>query len=164
MPLAEVLAQALAFKTPLVEITGGEPLLQAAIPELCRGLLAAGCEVLIETGGSRDISVLPEGVKRIVDMKTPGSGEEHENDYKNLQRLRAGDEVKFVLTSRDDYDWSRDFVRREKLPERTTELFSPAWKLVDPAELSAWINEDNLAVRLNLQLHKYIWNPAKRGV
>lgn len=164
MALEDVLARALAFKTPLVEITGGEPLLQAAIPELCRSLLAAGCEVLMETGGSRDISVLPDGVKRIVDVKTPGSGEEHANDYENLRRLRLGDEVKFVLTSRADYEWSRDFMKRDRLHERTCVLFSPAWKLVDPAELSAWINEDRLPVRLNLQLHKYIWNPAKRGV
>lgn len=164
MALEDVLARALAFKTPLVEITGGEPLLQAAIPDLCRRLLAAGCEVLMETGGSRDISLLPEGVKRIVDVKTPGSGEEHANDYENLHRLRPGDEVKFVLTSRADYEWARDFAKRERLHERTTVLFSPAWKLVDPADLSAWINEDRLPVRLNLQLHKYIWHPAKRGV
>jgi len=164
MALGDVLARALALNTPLVEITGGEPLLQAAVPELCRRLLAAGCEVLMETGGSRDISVLPAGVKRILDVKTPGSGEEHANDYENLRRLRPGDEVKFVLTDRNDYDWSRDFVRRENLHERTAVLFSPAWKLVDPADLAAWINEDRLPVRLNLQLHKYIWNAARRGV
>lgn len=164
MPLEDVFNAALAFKTPLVEITGGEPLVQQAVPELCRRLLAAGCELLIETGGSRDISVLPPGVKRIVDVKTPGSGEEHANDYANLARLRPGDEVKFVLTSRADYEWSRDFVARERLHERTTVLFSPAWKLVDPAVLAAWINTDHAPVRLNLQLHKYVWNPSKRGV
>lgn len=164
MPLGEVAAQVLALGTPLVEITGGEPLLQAAIPALCEQLLAAGCEVLIETGGSKDISVLPAGVKRILDIKTPGSGEEQANDYGNLARLRPGDEVKFVLTSRADYDWARDFVRREQLAARTCVLFSPAWKLVDAAELSGWINQDKLPVRLNLQLHKYVWHPARRGV
>ncbi|MBK9974630.1 MAG: radical SAM protein [Planctomycetes bacterium] len=164
VPLESALDQVLAFATPLVEITGGEPLLQPAIVELCKRLLAAGCEVLMETGGSRDISVLPVGVKRIVDVKTPGSGEDHANMYENLDRLRPGDEVKFVLTSRADYEWARDLLRRLKLAEITTVLFSPAWKLVDPADLAGWINTDRLPVRLNLQLHKYIWHPAKRGV
>lgn len=151
-------------RIPLVEITGGEPLLQPLLPELCERLLAAGCEVLIETGGSHDISRVPQGVHVILDIKTPGSGEEHANDYGNLKRLRAGDEVKFVLTSRADYEWSRELVLREKLAERATLLFSPAFRRVEPAQLSAWLIEDRLPVRLNLQLHKFIWPPNKRGV
>ncbi len=147
----------------LVEITGGEPLLQPLFPELCRRLLNSGCEVLVETGGSHDISIVPTGVRVILDVKTPGSGEEHANDYGNLQRLRPGDEVKFVLTSRADYEWSRDLVLREQLHERTTVLFSPAWKIVDPAELVAWMLQDDMPARLNLQLHKYVWG-NKRGV
>jgi 7-carboxy-7-deazaguanine synthase len=147
----------------LVEITGGEPLLQPLFPELCRRLLDAACEVLVETGGSHDISVVPEGVRVILDIKTPGSREEHANDYGNLQRLRLGDEVKFVLTSRTDYEWSRDLMRQERLHERTTVLFSPAWNVVDPAELVAWMLEDGVPARLNLQLHKYVWG-NRRGV
>jgi 7-carboxy-7-deazaguanine synthase len=164
MALEDVLARALSFGVPLVEVTGGEPLLQTLTPELCRRLTAAGCEVLVETGGSHSIAVLPEGARAILDLKTPGSGEEHANDYGNLQRLRPGDEVKFVLTSRADYEWARDLFARERLQERTTVLFSPAWKLLEPRELVAWMLEDRVPARLNLQLHKYIWPPHTRGV
>lgn len=162
--LDDVVRAALATGTPLVEITGGEPMLQPLFPELCRRLLADGREVLVETGGSHDVAVVPEGVKVILDVKTPGSGEEHANHYENLQRLRPGDEVKFVLTSRADYDWSRALVEREKLGERTVVLFSPAWGMIDPAELTRWMLEDGTPARLNLQLHKYIWGATKRGV
>jgi 7-carboxy-7-deazaguanine synthase len=151
------------LQTSLVEITGGEPLLQPLFPELCRRLLADGCEVLVETGGSHDISIVPEGVHVILDVKTPGSGEEHANDYGNLRRARAGDEAKFVLTGRADYEWARDLVHRERLHQRTTVLFSPAWKLLEPAELASWMLEDGVPARLNLQLHKYIWG-NRRGV
>ena len=164
MRIDEVVRQALSHGIELVEITGGEPLLQPLLPSLCTRLLEAGCEVLIETGGSHDTSVIPEGVHTILDIKTPGSREEHANDYGNLQRLRTGDEVKFVLTSRQDYDWSAALVTRENLHERTTVLFSPAWGLLEPAQLAAWIVADQLPVRLNLQLHKYVWGPTKRGV
>lgn len=149
---------------PLVEITGGEPLLQPLLPELCSRLQKQGCEVLIETGGSRDISVVPDGAKVILDIKTPGSDEEPANDYGNLARLRVGDELKFVLTSREDYDWASELVRREKLSERTTVLFSPAFRRIEPRELTEWLLADRLPVRLNLQLHKYVWDPTKRGV
>jgi 7-carboxy-7-deazaguanine synthase len=162
--LDDVVARALSYGIPLVEITGGEPMLQPLLPQLCRRLMQAGCEVLIETGGSHDISVIPSGVKTIVDVKTPGSGEEHANDYGNLNRLRTGDEVKFVLTSRADYDWARDFVQREELWRRTTILFSPAWARIKPADLSAWLIADRLPARLNLQLHKFVWPASKRGV
>jgi 7-carboxy-7-deazaguanine synthase len=162
--LDDVITKALSHGIPLVEITGGEPLLQPLLSRLCMRLMEAGCEVLIETGGSHDISIIPNGVKTILDVKTPGSGEEHANDYENLQRLRPGDEVKFVLTSRADYEWAREFVRREKLDQRTSVLFSPAWSRVKPADLSAWLIADRLPARLNLQLHKFVWPPNKRGV
>lgn len=164
MALADVVEKALSFNTGLVEITGGEPMVQPLFAKLCERLLAAGCEVLVETGGSHDISVIPRGVKAILDVKTPGSGEEHANDYRNLQRLRPGDEVKFVLTSQDDYAWARELVAREKLHERTTVLFSPAWGMVEPKDLVAWMLADGVPARLNLQLHKYVWGPTKRGV
>jgi 7-carboxy-7-deazaguanine synthase len=159
-----VLAKATSFGIKLIEITGGEPLLQPLVSRLARDLLARGFEVLCETSGALDITLLPEGVKSIVDIKTPGSGEEAANDYGNLKRLRPHDEVKFVLCSRADYEWARDLVRCERLHERSTVLFSCAFKQVEPADLARWINEDRLPVRLNLQLHKYIWPPTKRGV
>ncbi|MBZ0137729.1 MAG: 7-carboxy-7-deazaguanine synthase QueE [Planctomycetes bacterium] len=160
----EVVSRALAPGIPLVEITGGEPLLQSLLPELCRRLRERDCEVLIETGGSHDISVIPEGVNTILDIKTPGSGEERANDYGNLQRLRPGDEVKFVLTSREDYEWASALLKRERLHERTTVLLSPAWGRIDAEALAGWIVGDRLPARLNLQLHKYVWGPARRGV
>ncbi len=164
MHIDDVVREALAKGTGLVEITGGEPLLQPLFTRLCERLLEAGCEVLVETGGSRDTSCVPAGVKVILDIKTPGSGEEHANDYGNLNRLRPGDEIKFVLTSRTDYEWARDMIRRERLHERATVLLSPAWKLVDPQELVQWMLADAVPARLNLQIHKYIWPPHKRGV
>jgi 7-carboxy-7-deazaguanine synthase len=162
--LNDVVTRALSHGIPLVEITGGEPMLQPLLPLLCTRLMQAGCEVLIETGGSHDISAIPAGVKTILDVKTPGSGEEHANHYANLKKLRPGDEVKFVLTSRADYEWAREFLRREKLDQRTTVLLSPAWARVKPADLSAWLIADKLPARLNLQLHKFIWPASKRGV
>lgn len=164
MAFDEVLCRALSFGIPLVEITGGEPLLQPLVPRLAQELLSRGTEVLCETSGALDIRLLPEGVRSIVDIKTPGSGEEQANFYDNLKHLRPHDEVKFVLCSRQDYEWAREFVQREKLCERTTVLFSCAFKAVEPADLARWINEDRMPVRLNLQLHKYIWPPARRGV
>ena len=139
-------------------------MLHPLLPELCTRLMAAGREVLLETGGSHDIAVIPQGVKIILDIKTPGSGEEPANHYANLGKLRPGDEVKFVLTSRADYEWSRDLVRRENLAGPTTVLFSPAWGRVKPVDLSAWLVADKLPTRLNLQLHKFIWPPNARGV
>jgi 7-carboxy-7-deazaguanine synthase len=164
LSLDEVVEDALSYGIPLVEVTGGEPLLQPLLPGLCRRLLDAGCEVLLETGGSHDISVVPQGVRVILDVKTPGSGEEPANDYANLQRLREGDEVKFVLTSRVDYEWAAEMVLREKLAERATVLFAPAFRRIEATELAEWIVADRLPVRLNLQLHKFVWPPNRRGV
>lgn len=164
MTLDAVLAEVLAIDCPLVEITGGEPLLQDGTPDLCRRLLAAGREVMIETGGHRDISVLPAGVKVILDVKCPGSGESERVNWENLDRLGADGEVKFVIAGRRDYEWSREIVRTRGLAERFAVLFAPVFGELGYANLAAWILEDRLAVRLQLQIHKHIWEPSRRGV
>ena len=160
----DLVQEACRHGIPLVEITGGEPLAQAAVPELARALLARGLTVLVETSGSHDISVLPPGVARIMDLKCPGSGEAGRNDYDNIARLRDGDEVKFVLADRDDYEWARDRVAEYDLMGRLPVLFSPVWERLQPAVLAAWLVEDRLDVTLQLQLHKLLWPGVERGV
>jgi 7-carboxy-7-deazaguanine synthase len=162
--LDEVLKRVADLGVRLVEITGGEPLLQEAVPELVRRLLDAGHEVLVETGGHRDISPLDPRAHAIVDVKCPGSGESDSNDPANLERLRPGDELKFVVADRADYEWARDRVRGDDLTARAPVHFSPVHGELGPAELSAWLLEDGLDVRLNLQLHKYVWGADSRGV
>lgn len=162
--LDEVLERVDALGVPLVEITGGEPLLQEAVPELVRALLERGYQVLVETGGHRDISVLDPRARAIVDVKCPGSGEAQSFDPANLERLRPGDELKFVIADRTDYEWARARVEEAGLASRAPVHFSPVHGELDPAELSAWILEDGLDVRLNLQLHKYVWGADARGV
>jgi 7-carboxy-7-deazaguanine synthase len=156
----------------LVEITGGEPLLQPDTPRLAQELLDAGYTVMIETSGERFIGVLPREVIKIVDVKCPDSGEADTFDMRNIDALTREDEVKFVISSRRDYEFSRDFVRQHGLAERVRQaLFSPVfadpcgkWAGLEPRELVEWILEDSLPVRLGLQLHKFIWDPAARGV
>ncbi len=160
----ELVERVRALGPGLVEITGGEPLVQAAVPGLVERLLDVGHEVLVETGGHHDISVLDERAHVIVDVKCPGSGVSDRNDLANLDRLRAGDEVKFVIADRADYDWASDLVKRYGLADRVPVLFSPVHGVLDPAGLAAWILEDGLPVRLNLQQHKYVWGPDARGV
>jgi 7-carboxy-7-deazaguanine synthase len=160
----EVIEAVRGFACTLVEVTGGEPLLQPETPELCRRLLAEGYEVLIETGGHRDISVLPDGVKVILDLKCPGSGESEQNDWANLERLRPGGEVKFVIADRRDYTWAREVVRERGLAGRFPVLFSPVFGELDYEDLAGWILEDRLPVRFQAQLHKHIWAPDLRGV
>ena len=162
--LERVIERVAALGVRLVEITGGEPLLQDSVPELIERLLDAGYEVLVETGGHRDISVLDPRCVAIVDVKCPGSGEVESNDFENLRRLRPRDELKFVLADRADYEWARDRVQREGLAKRNPVYFSPVHGELDPALLSAWILEDGLEVRLNLQLHKYVWGEDASGV
>jgi len=164
MSVDAVLERVRGFGLPLVEVTGGEPLTQAAVPELVERLLDEGYEVLVETGGHRDISVLDPRAHAIVDVKTPGSGMQEHNDLANLERLRPGDEIKVVLCDRADYEWARDLLREARAFERAPVQFSPVHGQLDPAELSAWILEDALPVRLNLQLHKLIWGPDSTGV
>lgn len=160
----EVLARVAKLGAQMVEITGGEPLLQKAVPELVTRLCDAGYTVLIETGGHHDISVLDPRAHAIVDVKTPGSAMSAHNDLANLARLRAGDEVKFVLCDRADYDWAVRVVREHGLEHRTTVHFSPVHPGLDPRDLARWIGDDKLRVRLNLQLHKYIWGADTKGV
>jgi 7-carboxy-7-deazaguanine synthase len=162
---AQVLERALAFETPLVELTGGEPLLQAGVLPLMRELCDAGKTVLLETSGERDISGVDPRVHRIVDLKAPGSGESERVRWQNLEQLRARDELKIVLRDRADYDWARDVLRREGLAERVREvLLSPVHGVLDPRELVRWVLADKLPVRVNLQLHKYVWGPEQQGV
>jgi len=159
-----VLERVAALRTRMVEVTGGEPLLQKAVPELVTRLCDAGYTVLIETGGHHDISVLDPRSHAIVDVKTPGSGMAAHNDLANLARLRPGDEVKFVLCDRADYEWAVGVVREHDLERATTVHFSPVHPGLDPRELAQWIGDDGLRVRLNLQLHKYVWGPDVKGV
>lgn len=162
---SEVLAQALAFETPLVELTGGEPLLQAGTLPLLRELCDAGKTVLIETSGERDVSGIDPRVHRIVDLKAPGSGESARNRWENLQVLGERDELKMVLRDRADYEWAKELVLRESLPSRVRHvLFSPVHNVLDPQQLVAWVLADKLKVRVNLQLHKYVWGAEKQGV
>lgn len=160
----EVVDEVTGHGIHLVEITGGEPLVHRQAIPLIERLQAKGHQVIVETSGSIDISVLPKGAHAIMDLKPPDSGEVDANHWPNLEALRPGDEVKFVLASRRDYEWSRDVVRTHALAQRVPVLFSPAHGLLDPAALSDWLVEDRLPVRLQLQLHKQIWPPDARGV
>lgn len=156
----------------LVELTGGEPLLQPETPELARRLLEAGYTVLIETSGERDVGVLPREVIKIVDVKCPDSGESGTFRLANLDALETKDEIKFVIASRRDYEFAREFVSEHKLNDRVHEIiFSPVfadpegkWPEMDRRALAEWILADNLRVRLGLQLQKFIWDPAMHGV
>jgi 7-carboxy-7-deazaguanine synthase len=160
-----VIAAVDEYGCPVVEITGGEPLLQEDVYPLMDRLLAGGRTVMLETGGHRPIARVPEAVVKIVDVKCPGSGEADRNDWSNLDRLAPHDEVKFVVTDRADYEFARDAIARHNLPGRAAAvLLSPVHGVLDPKTLSEWILADRLPARLQLQLHKYIWPPATRGV
>jgi 7-carboxy-7-deazaguanine synthase len=162
---AEVLQRALAFGTPLVEVTGGEPLLQPAVLPLLSELCDAGKTVLLETSGERDISQVDPRVHRIVDLKAPGSGESAKVRWENLHHLTPRDELKIVLADRPDYEWARALIQREGLGTRVRELLlSPVHGVLDPRELVRWVLEDKLEARVNLQLHKYIWGQDAQGV
>ncbi|MEI8233373.1 MAG: radical SAM protein [Verrucomicrobiota bacterium] len=164
-PLAEVVSAALALECPLVEVTGGEPLLQPAALPLMAALCDAGRTVLLETSGAHDISRVDPRVHRIMDLKTPGSGEAGRNLWANLPHLTPRDEVKFVIGSREDYAWAREKALRFDLPRRVKAvLFSPVFGRIEPAEIAGWILEDKLGVRFQLQLHKALWDPHRRGV
>jgi len=157
---------------PLVELTGGEPLLQEEIYPLAEKLLAAKYDVMIETSGERFIGKLPVEVIKIVDVKCPDSGEADTFEMRNLEALSENDEVKFVLSTRRDYEFARDFTSRNGLARRVKQvLFSPVfedpqgkWPGLEPRMLVEWILADGLPVRLGLQLHKFIWDPATKGV
>ena len=157
---------------PLVELTGGEPLLQEEIYPLAEKLIAAKYDVMIETSGERYIGGLPRAVTKIVDVKCPDSGEPDTFEMRNLEALSENDEVKFVLSTRRDYEFARDFTRQHGLVRKAKQvLFSPVfedpqgkWPGLEPRMLVEWILEDGLQVRLGLQLHKFIWDPATKGV
>ena len=163
--LDDVITRVESYGCPLVEITGGEPLLQSDVYPLMRRLIDAGKTVLLETGGHIDISRVPDAVVKVVDVKCPGSGEAGRNDWANLERLANHDEVKFVIQDRTDYEFARDVVRRYRLERRCAgALFSPVHGVLDPAELSAWVLHDRVPARVQVQLHKYLWGADARGV
>jgi 7-carboxy-7-deazaguanine synthase len=161
-----------AAVVPLVELTGGEPLLQEEIYPLADQLLASGYTVMIETSGERFIGRLPREVIKIVDVKCPDSGEPDTFDMSNLAELGQNDEVKFVLSTRRDYEFASEFTRQHNLPQLVRQvLFSPVfegpegkWPGLEPRQLVEWMLADGLPVRLGLQLHKFVWDPATKGV
>jgi 7-carboxy-7-deazaguanine synthase len=163
--LDSILAEVDAYRCPLVEVTGGEPLLQADVYPLMEGLLSRGRTVLLETGGHRSTARVPAGVVTILDVKCPGSGEAEKTDWTNLERLQPHDEVKFVIKDRTDYEYASEIVGRHDLKDRAAAIhFSPVHGVMDARTLSEWVLGDHLPVRVQLQLHKYIWDPATRGV
>ncbi len=164
LSIGEVLERVRSYGCRLVEVTGGEPLLQPDAIPLMRRLVEQGFEVLLETGGSLPIREVPQGVKRIVDVKCPGSGESERNHWDNLDDLREGDELKFVLAGREDYDWAVRELRERALVERAPILFSPVHGAIDSADLARWVLDDGLAVRVQMQLHKILWPAVLRGV
>ncbi len=164
MSVDEIVAEVKRLGLPFVLLTGGEPMLQAEIAVLAERLLSEGHRVAIETSGAHLLDSLPADVFRIVDVKTPSSGESQRVQWKVLEGLRPCDAVKFVLTNESDYRWSADHVVRLALAGRTEVLFSPVHGELDPKDLVAWIVRDRLPVRVNLQLHKYVWGPTTRGV
>ena len=165
MSLDDVVAEVDGFHCPLVEITGGEPLLQRDVYPLMARLLDDGRTVMIETGGHVSIQDVPAPVIKIVDVKCPGSGEAHRNHWPNLDLLAPHDEVKFVIKDRADYEYAREVVARHRLAGRVAAvLFSPVHGVMDAKALAEWILEDRLDVRLQLQAHKFIWGADVRGV
>ena len=165
MSIEDVVTAVEGYGCPLVEITGGEPLLQEGVYELMDRLLAAGHTVMLETGGHRPIDRVPARVVKIVDIKCPGSGEASHNEWGNLDRLAPHDEIKFVLADRADYEFARDVLERRQLASRAAAiLFSPVHGTLDAKRLSEWVIADRLPVRVQLQLHKFIWTPETRGV
>jgi 7-carboxy-7-deazaguanine synthase len=165
LSLEDVLAEVDRFGCPLVEITGGEPLLQEDVYPLMDELLRKGRTVLLETGGHRPITRVPNAVVKIVDVKCPGSGESSSTDWANLDRLAPHDEVKFVIKDRADYEFALDAVRRHRIAGRCAAiLFSPVHGVLDPRTLSEWMLADRAPARLQVQLHKVIWPADTKGV
>lgn len=163
MTLDQIVAEVEKYNCELVELTGGEPLLQPAIYELATRLADSGRTVLIETGGHRDISRLDPRVIRIMDLKCPASGECERNLWSNVEHLRPVDEVKFVIADRGDYEWTLKTTREHRLEDRVKLLISTAFGMIEPQQVVAWMLEDKLRARFQLQLHKYIWRPEERG-
>jgi 7-carboxy-7-deazaguanine synthase len=164
MSRAAVRQQALAFDCPLVEITGGEPLLQPDVLPLMAELCDAGKTVLLETSGAHDVGPVDARVHVIMDLKCPDSGECGRNNWANLDRLKPTDEIKFVIASRRDWDWAERAIREYRLVERFAVLVSAVFGKVSPCALAEWLLASGLNARMQLQMHKYVWDPAARGV
>lgn len=163
--LDDVLAEVERLNCPLVEVTGGEPLLQEEVYPLMQSLLDRGRTVLLETGGHRSTADVPPPVVTILDVKCPGSGEAHRTEWSNLERLRPHDEAKFVVTDREDYEYARDVIGQYDLGARAAAVhLSPVHDVMDLRLLSEWVLADRLPARVQVQLHKYIWDPLTRGV
>lgn len=159
-----VVKRVVSHGIPLVEITGGEPLLQKECAILAERLIEANLQVLVETSGERPIDVLPAGVKRIMDIKCPSSGECEKMNWENIAHLNGHDEVKFVIGDRADYDWACDVIRKHGLSRRCAVLISAVFGKIDPKDIAHWMIDDKLDARFQLQMHKYIWDPETRGV
>jgi 7-carboxy-7-deazaguanine synthase len=153
----QIVARVQSFGVLHVCVTGGEPLAQKNCPTLLQALCDAGCQVSLETSGALDLAAVDPRVTRVVDIKTPGSGEVARNRLANLDLLRTEEQVKFVLCSRSDFEWARDLVRQLQLHAKCMVLFSPSAAQLRPVELAQWILEERLPVRLQIQLHKYLW-------
>jgi 7-carboxy-7-deazaguanine synthase len=164
MTIETILETVRNYDCRMVEVTGGEPLGQKGTLILLRRLVDEGYKVLLETAGSEPIDSVDARVKIIYDIKTPGSGEASKNRMENLDRLKPDDEIKFVVCSRDDYDWARGLIREKKLAEKHVVHMSPSFGVLGGRELTRWILKDRLPIRLNLQIHKFIWDPEERGV
>ena len=164
MSLDKVLAEIEKYETETVEITGGEPLLQKEALTLMETLADKNYSVMLETSGSLPIKDVDKRVKIIMDLKTPSSGMVEKNLYENIEFLKKSDEVKFVIGSREDYDWSKSKIGEFDLIEKTNVIFSPVYGKIEPAKIAEWILSDKLKVRFLLQMHKYIWEHDKRGV
>lgn len=163
MSMDEILTQLASFNTPFVTVTGGEPLAQKACLTLLTRLCDAGYNVSLETGGARDIEAVDRRVSVILDIKTPESGELQNYRWENLQHLKPADEVKFVLCSRADYEWAKQTLAEHQIADKCSVLFSPVYQQVNPTELAEWILQDQLPVRMQIQLHKLLWG-EKPGV
>ncbi len=159
--LSEIMRAVAAYHPRHVTVTGGEPLAQRACLDLLRQLCDAGYDVSLETSGALDIGEVDARVARVVDIKTPGSGESGRNRWENVALLRPQDEIKFVLTDEDDYHWAREQLQAQALAERCPVLMSPAHATLNPTDLAAWILRDRLPVRMQLQLHKQLWGEAR---
>lgn len=165
MALEEIVEKVRSFGCRLVEVTGGEPLLQPNCVPLLQMLCEAGFTVLLETSGSHDIAAVDPRVHRIMDLKTPSSGEEARNLYANIAHLTLHDELKFVVGSREDYEWAREKIRAHDLSTKVNAvLLSPVFGKIAPSDMVLWMLEDKLPARFQLQMHKFIWEPRARGV
>lgn len=162
MTIEEIVKIVEDYDVPLVEITGGEPLMQKRTPDLAKALLDAGLVVMIETNGFYDVGVLPDEVIKIVDVKSPSSSEGDSFNLKNLARIDLKDELKFVIGNREDYLWAKAFVHKHA--PICEVIFSPSWEECLPRELTEWVIEDRLPVRIGIQIHKVIWDKETRGV